>query len=145
MLQRKTKKQKQKKKYPIYFLCIGNSCRKRSKGTDKEMRESTSSRLHLAPCERRKITLKLLIDERKGVMPDVFLQRRHQQYEWLKGRERGEKESICLREPNGRFWWECYLTAANKTAIPSSGDVTGSTFNTFISCMCIKKREMLQM
>lgn len=44
----------------IYFLCIGNSCWKRSKGTDKEMRESTSSRLHLAPCERRKITLKLM-------------------------------------------------------------------------------------
>lgn len=34
---------------------------------------------------------------------------------------------------------ECYLTALNKTAIPLSGDVTGSTLNTVISGACIKK------
>lgn len=44
---------------PIYSPRIENSCRKRSKGTDKEMRESTSPRLHLASCERREMALKL--------------------------------------------------------------------------------------
>lgn len=37
---------------------------------------------------------------------------------------------------------ECYLTAMNKTAIPLSGDVTGSTLNTVISSMCIKTQQM---
>lgn len=36
---------------------------------------------------------------------------------------------------------ECYLTAANKTAIPLSGDATGSTLNTVISGVCIKKKK----
>ena len=40
----------------------------------------------------------------KGVTPDVFLQRWNQQYEWLKGREREDRETLFIfLEPNGGF------------------------------------------
>lgn len=47
--------ERERKKNPIYFLCIEDwrgGVWGGSKGTDKEMRESTSPRLHLAPEER---------------------------------------------------------------------------------------------
>lgn len=77
----------------------------------------------------------------KGVMPDVFLQRWNQQYEWLKGREGGRKRTFVCKNLMGDFGEEreCYLTAVNKTAIPLSGDATGSTLSTVISGVCIKK------
>lgn len=36
---------------------------------------------------------------------------------------------------------ERYLTAVNKTAIPLSGDMTGSPLNTIISGVCLKKEK----
>lgn len=126
---------------------MGNSHWKRSKGTEKEMRESTSSHLHLTSYERRKITLKLLQWWKKKrryawcIPPEV------ESTVWMTQRQ---------REKGGRmrtFVWEnlmgdsgeereCYLTAVNKTAIPLSGDVTGSPLNTVISSVCIKTQQM---
>lgn len=121
-----------KKKNPIYFLCIGNSCWKRSKGTDKEMRESTSSRLHLAPYERKKITLKPLPWWKKRAL-------------WLMYSSRGGINSINDSKAEGESNFfveerECYLTVAKKTAIPLSGDVTGSTLIAVISGVCVCKK-----
>jgi len=80
----------------------------------------------------------------KGVMADVFLQRWNQQYEWLKGRWRGEKQSICLREPNGGFWrgMRVLFDSSEQNMIPLSGDVAGSTLNTVISGVCVQAKQM---
>lgn len=71
-------------------------------------------------------------------MPDVFLQRWNQQYEWLKGRWRGEKLSICLRETNVGFWSGMWVLfdSGEQNMIPLSGEVVGSTLNTVISVVC---------
>lgn len=142
MINHALEKDRREKKNPIYFLCIENSCWKRSKGTDKEMRESTSSRLHLAPYERKKITLKPLPWWKKKVL-------------WLMYSSRGGINSmndskIGLVQIQIGGWgvkkrtvvWEnfffeeleCYLTAVNKTAIPLSG-----TQCWIISGVCIQK------
>lgn len=42
----------------------------------------------------------------KGVMSDVFLQRWNQQYEWLKGRERGRERTFVSENLMGGFGWE---------------------------------------
>lgn len=61
-----------------------------------------------------------------------------------KAKRGGRMRTFVWENLMGEFGeeWECYLTAVNKTAIPLSGDVTGSTLNTVISSVCIKTQQM---
>lgn len=118
------------KKNPIYFLCIENSCWKRSKGTDKEMRESTSSRLHLAPYERKKITLKLLPWWKKKTLWWMYSSRggiNSMNDSKAGGEGRVKREHLLERT----FFCCCCCSCCwrirvlfDSTAVPLSGDVT---------------------
>lgn len=107
MINHAPKTDEEGKKNPIYFLCFGNSCRKRSKGTDKEMTGSTSSHLHVAPCEKGKITLKLLPWWKKRVLCLMHF-------------SRGEINSINESEAERHertFVWENLFWLKNESAI----------------------------
>lgn len=122
-------------------MCIGNSCWKRSKGRDKNERIDIYSSPFGSLWEEENYFKAAALMKEKGVMPDVFLQSWNQQYEWLKGRERGRERTFVWVNLMGDFGeeGECYLTAVNKKAIPLSGDVTGSTLSTVMSGVGIQK------
>lgn len=70
------------------------------------MRESTSSRLHLASYERRKITLKLLPVMRKKALCLMYSSRggiNSMNDSKAESGGRMRTSEISLREPNGRF------------------------------------------
>lgn len=64
------------------------------------MRESTSSRLHLAPYERKKITLKLLPWWKKKALWLMYSSRGgiNSMNDWKAGRGEVKKRTFCLRE-----------------------------------------------
>lgn len=54
----------------------------------------------------------------------------------------GERQHICLREPNGRISEEGLFDSSEQNTIHMSGDVTGSTLSTVIAGVCIQVKQM---
>lgn len=136
--------EERKKKNPIYFLCIEDSRWKRSKGTDKEMRESTSSRLHLAPYERKKITLKLLPWWKKKALWLMYSSSGgiNSMNDWKAGRGEVKKRPFCLREPFFFYFWGIRVLFDSSEQNSDSLVRRCDWFNTqrwIISGVCIEK------